>query len=343
MGRRADVVVVGGGITGVATLRALARSGVEAVLLEHIDVLFNRQVTIGHPRASDVADGPSELGEIERWAAKLVRRVSTFVAKECCRGCRGEVLARGRRDPAVSSSAQNLPTGEVFAQMVCVALRIQAIAQQSELHAALAERDLAGQLISGERVGSDVGLEHARVQDAGHPDRFRRVDDIGVVDDALARLATRHQQKPVHTGQRRAHAVRFGIVRLAHLYATRGEVGNCGSGAHDGDDAALEDVSAVPSKLPQRTDWIVTFADRSRSLPRGDLRLSARIVGDEITDLRRFVFIPEDWLRTQRNAQTIASIVQGGGILFGAVLVIGGTQDAGARFGRYARARSKCA
>ena len=95
---------------------------IEAVLLEHINVLFYRQVTIGHPRAGDVADGPSELGEIERWAAKLVRRVSTFVAKECCRGCRREVLARGRRDPAVSSRARNLPTGEVFAQMVCNAL-----------------------------------------------------------------------------------------------------------------------------------------------------------------------------------------------------------------------------
>ena len=56
--------------------------------------------------------------------------------------------------------------------------RIQAIAQQSELHAALAERDLAGQVISGERVGRDVGLEHARVQDPGDPDRFRSVDDI---------------------------------------------------------------------------------------------------------------------------------------------------------------------
>ena len=70
--------------------------------------------------------------------------------------------------------------------MVCNAFRIQAIAQQSELHAALAERELAGQVISGERVGSDIGVEHARVQDAGDPDRFRRVDDIGVVDDALA-------------------------------------------------------------------------------------------------------------------------------------------------------------
>jgi len=42
--RDADVVVVGGGITGVATLRALARSGVDAVLFE--------QFGLGHARGS---------------------------------------------------------------------------------------------------------------------------------------------------------------------------------------------------------------------------------------------------------------------------------------------------
>jgi hypothetical protein len=36
--------------------------------------------------------------------------------------------------------------------MVCVTLRVEAIAQQSELDAALPERKLAGQVISGERL-----------------------------------------------------------------------------------------------------------------------------------------------------------------------------------------------
>ena len=44
MGREVDVVVVGGGITGVATLRALARSGVRTILLE--------QFELGHTRGS---------------------------------------------------------------------------------------------------------------------------------------------------------------------------------------------------------------------------------------------------------------------------------------------------
>jgi sarcosine oxidase len=44
VGREVDVVVVGGGITGVATLRALVRGGLEAVLLE--------QFELGHARGS---------------------------------------------------------------------------------------------------------------------------------------------------------------------------------------------------------------------------------------------------------------------------------------------------
>ncbi len=34
---------------------------IEAALLEHINVLFYRQITIGHPRAGDAADGATEL------------------------------------------------------------------------------------------------------------------------------------------------------------------------------------------------------------------------------------------------------------------------------------------
>ncbi len=71
-----------------------------------------------------------------------------------------------------------------------------------------------------------------------------------MVDDTLARVAARHQQQPVDAGKRRAHCVRLGIVRLAHLYATRDEVGNCGSGAHDGDHAGWE--HAAGQKLLNR-------------------------------------------------------------------------------------------
>ena len=44
----------------------------------------------------------------------------------------------------------------------------------------------------------------------------------------------------------------------------------------------------------------------------------------ELADLRRFVFIPEDWLRAERNAQTIAAVVQGAGVLIAVITVIAG-------------------
>jgi hypothetical protein len=90
------------------------------------------------------------------------------------------------------------------------------------------------------------------------------------------------------------------------------------------DAAVLNDVSAVPSKLPQRTDWTVTFSDTSRTLPRGELRLSTRITGDEVAETRRFVFIPEDWERSERNVQTVASILSGGGLLLGGIAMFAG-------------------
>ena len=90
------------------------------------------------------------------------------------------------------------------------------------------------------------------------------------------------------------------------------------------DAASLKDVSAAPSKLPERTDWTIIFSDASRSLPQGELRLAVRIAGDEVADAHRFVYIPEDWERAERNAQTVASIVRVAGGLLTAVLILAG-------------------
>ena len=87
---------------------------------------------------------------------------------------------------------------------------------------------------------------------------------------------------------------------------------------------SLREVSAVPAKLSERTDWTITFADPSRQLPQGEARLSARISGDEIAAVRRFVYVPEAWERTERNAQTVASVLQVAGGLLGAVMVMSG-------------------
>lgn len=63
MGRKVDVVVVGGGITGVATLRALARRGARATLLE--------QFGLGHARGS--SHGTSRIFRISYTDAAFTR------------------------------------------------------------------------------------------------------------------------------------------------------------------------------------------------------------------------------------------------------------------------------
>jgi hypothetical protein len=86
----------------------------------------------------------------------------------------------------------------------------------------------------------------------------------------------------------------------------------------------LREVSAVPAKLPERMDWTITYVDSSHPLPQGEARLSVRLAGDEVADARRFVYVPEDWQRTERNARTAGSIVQAAGGALGGMLIIGG-------------------
>ena len=83
------------------------------------------------------------------------------------------------------------------------------------------------------------------------------------------------------------------------------------------------EVSARPSKLTGRTDWVFTFTDTTESpLPQGEPRIDVSIAGDEVTAVRRYVFVPEDWTRRARAAGTRATIVRiASGTLFGGLLV----------------------
>jgi hypothetical protein len=83
------------------------------------------------------------------------------------------------------------------------------------------------------------------------------------------------------------------------------------------------EISARPSKLAARTDWTFTFADHSVApLPQGELRIEVQLAGDEVAYVRRFVFVPEEWERSQRADDTrnlIVSILSG--VVFGGLLV----------------------
>ena len=77
------------------------------------------------------------------------------------------------------------------------------------------------------------------------------------------------------------------------------------------DPARLDEVSAEPEKRPERVDWRFVFSDKA-ALPieQGDARAGVEIAGDEVVDAFRFVHVPEDWERDERNRGSAAQLVR---------------------------------
>jgi hypothetical protein len=79
------------------------------------------------------------------------------------------------------------------------------------------------------------------------------------------------------------------------------------------DSPKFKEVSALADKRPARTDWTFVFKDtRDYGLPQGEARISIAISGTQITDVQRYVFVPEEWSRNERakrNLPTIFGIV----------------------------------
>jgi hypothetical protein len=88
-------------------------------------------------------------------------------------------------------------------------------------------------------------------------------------------------------------------------------------------DVQAREVSARPAKRKARTDWTFTYTDLSLPpLSQGELRIEVELAGDDVASVRRFVFVPEQWERQQRSAETrnlIARVIVG--VVFGGLLV----------------------
>lgn len=73
---------------------------------------------------------------------------------------------------------------------------------------------------------------------------------------------------------------------------------------------ALKEVSATPSKLHSRTDWTLTFNDLSILLKNmAQCRIDVKMSGDEIVDYNRYIFVPDDWVRRERQRELIVTLV----------------------------------
>jgi hypothetical protein len=81
------------------------------------------------------------------------------------------------------------------------------------------------------------------------------------------------------------------------------------------DPAALKPIAAEEKQRPARTDWLFTYADRSVDVGKdGEARINVSVAGDADLDARRFVHVPEAWLRAERERESgmqIAAIVAG--------------------------------
>lgn len=85
----------------------------------------------------------------------------------------------------------------------------------------------------------------------------------------------------------------------------------------------LRPVTVEPAQLPERRDWTVVFADPAvGGLAQGEARIRVRVSGDRVTDVSRFVFVPEDWTREQRNRRSMTQIVNGACALVLVLLVL---------------------
>ena len=88
-------------------------------------------------------------------------------------------------------------------------------------------------------------------------------------------------------------------------------------------DGHAREISARPAKLKARTDWVFTYGDSTQPpLPSGELRIDVALAGDEVARVGRYVYVPEEWARNRRAANTRNTILRiGAGLVFGGMLM----------------------
>ena len=85
----------------------------------------------------------------------------------------------------------------------------------------------------------------------------------------------------------------------------------------------LELISAEPSKRPKRMDWEFVFKDIApNKFYDGDKRLRVLINGDNIKTHEKFIFVPEEWERNERDQRAILDVASSSMSLLLNILVI---------------------
>ena len=86
----------------------------------------------------------------------------------------------------------------------------------------------------------------------------------------------------------------------------------------------VKEILASPAKFTARTDWTFTFTDTTVApLPQGEPRITIVVAGNEVSQARRFIFVPDEWNRRARAAQTRNTIGQiMTTVVFGGILTL---------------------
>ncbi len=76
------------------------------------------------------------------------------------------------------------------------------------------------------------------------------------------------------------------------------------------DPASLKEISAVADKRPARQDWTFEFSDTlNYPLEQGEARPAVQIAGDQVVDAYRYIHVPEEWSRQERNQRNLPRII----------------------------------
>jgi hypothetical protein len=82
------------------------------------------------------------------------------------------------------------------------------------------------------------------------------------------------------------------------------------------DPAALTMVAAEEKQRPARTDWTFQFKDPAIAVGAGgEARVQVTTAGSEVVGSGRFVFVPETWLRAEREQESRFLVLRVGGAL----------------------------
>lgn len=75
------------------------------------------------------------------------------------------------------------------------------------------------------------------------------------------------------------------------------------------DQTDIIEISATSAQLPARKDWLFIFSDPTiYPLQMGQARISVAIAGDEVINVARSIYIPEEWERTEQHKQNTLNI-----------------------------------